>query len=158
MLRRKLHLRGLIGTRPGRDAGQALVETALVMPLLILILLGAVELAKVAFAAIEVSNAAKAAVQYGAQSGTTAADTAGMLTAAQNDANFLTGLQLTSVSTSCVCSDGTASTCLNTDCPSSHIEETLTVQTQATYDPLIHLPGLPTTYTLSGQATQKCLQ
>ena len=139
------------------EAGQALVETALVFPLLITILVGAAELARVAYAAIEVANAARAGVQYGAQSGYTASDPTGIATAAATDAANLTTLTTTS-SFSCVCSDGTASTCANTDCANSHIEETLTVNTQATIDPVIHLPGLPKTYTLKGQAIQKCVQ
>jgi Flp pilus assembly protein TadG len=141
----------------GGDAGQALVETALIFPVLISLLIGAAELARLAYAAIEVANAAKAGVQYGAQSGTTAADTTGIATAASSDAANLTGLTTTS-SYSCICSDGTASTCTNTDCANSHIEETLTVNTEASIDPLIHLPGLPTTYTLRGKAIQKCVQ
>jgi hypothetical protein len=32
------------------------------------------------------------------------------------------------------------------------------VQTQMTMDPLVHVPGLPTSYTVSGQASQVCLQ
>jgi Flp pilus assembly protein TadG len=144
---------------PGRDGecGQALVETALIFPLLIAILLGAAELARVAFAAIEVANAARAGAQYGAQNGFTASDTSGIATAASSDAANLTGLTTTS-SYTCVCSDGTSSTCLTSDCASSHIEQTLTVNTTLTFDPVIHLPGLPKTYTLTGQAIQKCAQ
>ena len=78
-------------------------------------------------------------------------------TIAANDAGDLTTLTTTS-SFACVCSDGSASTCLNTDCASSHIEQILTVNTQATFDPVFHIPGLPTTYTLKGQSIQKCLQ
>lgn len=139
------------------EAGQALVETALLVPLLITILVGAAEMARVAYAAIEVANAAHAGAQYGAQNGYTASDTTGIATAASNDAFNLTGITTTS-SYTCVCSDGTASTCQTSDCSSSHIEETLTVNTSVTIDPLIHLPGLPTTYTLKGQAIQKCTQ
>lgn len=139
------------------EAGQALVETALVVPLLITILVGAAEMARVAYAAIEVANAAHAGAQYGAQNGYTASDTTGIATAATNDAYNLSGITTTS-SYTCVCSDGTASTCQTSDCSSSHIEETLTVNTSVTIDPLIHLPGLPTTYTLKGQAIQKCTQ
>jgi len=137
--------------------GQSLVETALVFPLLITIVVGAAEMARVAYAAIQVSNAARAGVQYGAQNGYTASDTAGIANAAASDAANLTTLTTTS-SFSCVCSDGTASTCSNGDCATSHIEQILTVQTQATIDPVIHLPGLPKTYTLKGQAVQKCVQ
>ena len=137
--------------------GQALVETALVLPILVTILIGAAEMARVAYAAIEVANAAHAGAQYGAQNGYTASETTGIATAASNDAANLTGMTTTS-SYSCVCSDGTASTCQTSDCSSSHIEETLTVNTSVTYDPVIHLPGIPKTYTLKGQAIQKCAQ
>jgi Flp pilus assembly protein TadG len=158
MAKAKLRNREFMIAPRGSEDGQAMLEFALLSPLLVLILLGALELARVAFAAIEVSNAAKAAVQYGGQNHTTAADQAGMLAAAQQDAYDLTGLTLTLGPKSCVCSDGSASTCLPTDCASSYIEQTLTVTTQAIFDPLIHLPGLPQTFTLNGYATQKVIQ
>ena len=139
------------------DSGQALVEAALVIPLLAFILVGVAELARVAYAAIEVSNAAKAGVQYGTQNGSTAADPTGIANAAAGDAANLTGLTTTS-SVSCICSDGSASTCQPTDCANSHIESILTVNTQADFDPIFHVPGLPTTFTLRGQAIQKCGQ
>lgn len=150
------HRAGMAGAQDG-EAGQALLETALVFPLLITLLVGTAEMARVAYAAIEVANAARAGAQYGAQSGYTANDTTGITTAAANDAANLTGLT-TTTSYSCVCSDGSASTCQPTDCTNSMIEQTLTVNTQVTFDPVIHLPGLPTTYTLKGQAIQKCAQ
>jgi Flp pilus assembly protein TadG len=146
-------------SRPGAagEAGQALVETALIFPILLALLIGAAEFARVAYAAIEIANAARAGVQYGAQSGYTATDSTGIATAASKDAANVTGLVTTS-SISCVCSDGTASTCANTDCANSHTEEILTVNTQATIDPLFHVPGLPRTYALNGKAIQKCVQ
>jgi Flp pilus assembly protein TadG len=139
------------------ESGQALVETAVAVVLLTTVLVGGAELARVAYAAIEVANAARAGAQYGTQSGHTVSDTTGIQTAAATDASNLTGFSATS-SYTCVCSDGTASTCQATDCANSHIEQTLTVNTQATFDPIIHLPGLPRTYTLKGRAIQKCLQ
>jgi Flp pilus assembly protein TadG len=139
------------------EAGQSLVETALLLPLLVTILLGGAEVAQVAYAAIEVANAARAGAQYGTQTAGTVSDTAGIATAAANDAADITALTTTS-SYSCICSNGSASTCANTDCNNSHIEKILTVNTQATVNPLFHIPGLPTTYTLKGQAIQKCVQ
>ncbi|MGA7856628.1 MAG: TadE family protein [Terracidiphilus sp.] len=139
-----------------KDHGQALVELALAVSLLTLILVGAVEFSRLAYASIEVSNAARAGVSYGAQSITTAADTTGIQTAAQNDASELT-LGTTTATTSCICSDGTASTCAAGDCSTSNIERILTVNTQATIDPGFHLPGMASTYTLHGKAIQKVL-
>src|ERR1700742_683559 len=68
------------------DTGQGLLELALTLPLLMLILLGAAEFARFAWAAIETANAARAGVQYGAQTQITASDNVGMQTAALNDA------------------------------------------------------------------------
>ena len=133
------------------------VEAALVTPLLITILVGGAELGRVAYAAIEVANAARAGAQYAAQSGYSASDTTGISNAAANDAGNLTSLT-TSSSYTCVCSDGSTSTCANTDCANSHIEQTVTVNTQATINPMFHIPGLPTTYTVKGKAVQKCVQ
>lgn len=143
--------------REAHESGSALVETAAVLPLLITILIGGAEFARVAYAAIEVANAARAGAQYGAQNGFTASDSTGIANAAAADAANLPGLATTS-SYTCICSDGSSSTCQPTDCANSKIEQTLTVNTQATVDPLIHLPGLPTTYTLKGQAIQKCAE
>ena len=143
--------------RAGDGEGQALIELALSLPLLFVILVGGAEFGRVIYASIEVSNAAMAGVKYGAQNSITAGDTTGIQTAASNDAQNIT-LGTTNVSKACICSNGGASTCLPTDCSGSNIETILTVQTQTTFDPGIHLPGFATTYTLYGQAVQKVLQ
>ena len=149
----------LHGLRHG-EGGGTLVETALTLPLLVTLITGAVELSRVAYTSLEVVSAAKAGVSYGALTGGTSSDTAGITYVAQNDAPNVSTLTVTSVASSYACSDGTAAPgpSYNSDCLNSHIEQTLTVQTQATIDPLIHLPGLPTTYTITGQASQVCLQ
>jgi Flp pilus assembly protein TadG len=146
-------------TRMKSEAGAAIVELALTMPVLVVLLLGAAEFAQLEHASIEVSNAALAGVQYGSQDPVTAADTTGIGTAAQNDAGNIT-LGTTTATQSCVCSNanGTTVTCGPTDCPGANSETILTVQTQATISPLVHLPGLPTSYTVHGQAIQKVLQ
>src|ERR1700688_1189774 len=68
------------------EAGRALVELSLTLPLLVVILFGAVDLSSVTYEAIELSTSARAAVQYGAQTLITAADTPGIKAAAQLDA------------------------------------------------------------------------
>lgn len=146
------------------ESGQSLVELCVGFSLLVLILLGAVEFGQVAFTSIKVANAAKAGVQYGsgvtyisgvAQGGCNAGDSTGIQNAVQAAAPTLSGI--TSAPTiSCACSDGSASTCANTDCPNSHREETLTVQTQYTLTPIIRMQVFPSSFTLKGQARQKC--
>ena len=143
------------------DEGGALVEAWLTLPVLLLLVLGAVEFSRVAYTSLEVVSAAKAGVAYGAQNGGTTGDTAGITMAATTDAANITGLTVSSISSAYACSDGSTidtSKPINTQCANSHIIQTLTVATQARIDPMIHVPGLPTTYTIKGQATQTCLQ
>jgi Flp pilus assembly protein TadG len=143
-----------------KERGQALTELALVLPVLMAILLSVAEMARVAYAAIEVSNAARAAVQYGDQNATTAADTAGMRTAASDDAANLASIT-TTVTTDYVCSSSTSWSGMSTTpptCSGSKVQTILVVDTQATVNPLIHVWGLPTSYTVNGQAIQECLQ
>lgn len=138
------------------ESGQSLVETALVLPVLLTLLIGVVEMARIARAGISVANAAKAGAQYATQNGYTAQDSSGIATAAQNESTNLT--VSTTSSFSCTCSDGSASTCANTDCANSHLEQTVTINTQAIVTPVVRLPGLPTSYTVKGRAIQQCLQ
>jgi Flp pilus assembly protein TadG len=149
--------RGLLTRLCNGSAGQSLIEVALSVPIFVLLLVGAAEFGTVLYVAIEVSDAARDGAVYGAQNGSTASDTTGIATAASNGAANLSGLTTTS-SYSCACSDGTSSTCAVDDCANSHIEETVTVNTQISFTPVIHLPAIPSTFTLKGKAVQKCLQ
>jgi Flp pilus assembly protein TadG len=137
--------------------GNALVETSMLLPLLATLLIAAYEIAAAAYTSTEVSNAALAGVQYGAQSAATAGDTTGIQTAASNDAPNIT-LGTTAVSHSCICANGSASTCQPTDCSGSAIITILTVKTQATFTPVLRMPGIPMSFTMHGQAVQKVMQ
>ena len=138
------------------QSGQALVELALTVPLLVIVLLGSVEIARVAFVAIEVTDAAKAAVQQGANSRANAGNNGRIHAAAVAGAPDIT-LGNSVVTKSCICSDGTASNCQSNSCGTANVEQLITVTTQTTFDPLIHVPGLPTSYVIQGHATQKVI-
>ena len=156
----KLGLR-VIRLRRSED-GSALVETALTFPVLILMLLGAVQLGEVAFAAIETANAARAGAQYAGMNGGGYNDGAGITLAAQADARDTTGLTATP-SSSCSCSDplgactNTAATGLVYSCTSGKPIVTVSVATTATYSSLIKIPGMSSSYTLHGWAQQQVL-
>jgi Flp pilus assembly protein TadG len=145
-----------------REEGSALVELAVSLPLLSIMLLGAAEFARLAYASIEVANGAHAAVMYAASSLAASSDTGGITNAANSDASNLSGgsaISVTSVTTTCACADTTYtptscsdnSTCVNNN---TSMVTAVTVQTQSTFSPLIHRPGAPTTYTLHGTSTQ----
>ena len=139
------------------DTGQSMVELALMFPIFILLLVGAAEFGRLAYAAIEVSNAARAGASYGSLSHTRASDFTNIELVATTDAANLTGV--TALATDfCACSTGGTITCSTalTSCPSpARIIEYVQVNTSASFDPLFHLSGLPTTFQLTGQAIMR---
>jgi Flp pilus assembly protein TadG len=157
-----------------RESGQSIVEVALTVPLLCLLLAGGAEFARMAYAAIEVTNAAKAAVQYAAQQQSYTIDTTGMQNAINNEVTNVPGLagaSLQSATTTASCSDGTVPTDGTTggpysssDCSGSTLMETLAVTTTSTFtpgtviNPFLKACSLPTSFTLTGYATQVVLQ
>jgi Flp pilus assembly protein TadG len=151
-----------------REEGQALVETAFSMGLFIVLMLGAVEIGRLAYFSSEVGNSAKAAAQYASQSAATAADLSGILSAAQSE--YATPSSVTLISPTatsgyaCTCAgSGVSVSCANNSlsspaCPGSFMEVTVTVQTQVSFNPGIHIPGLPGPFLIKGTAKQKVLQ
>ena len=140
-----------------RANGQASVELALSLPLLLMMFLVVVETGRAFYIAISVSNAARAGVQYGSQNLSTAADNAGMQQAAANDAPNIVGM--TAAATHfCKCSDGTASTCLSTDCAGSHRLLYTQVNTSAPYTPMINFMGILPAMSVPGRAVMRVIQ
>ena len=148
----RLHRRG--------DRGQALVELALIFPVFILLLVGAAEFGRLAYAAIEITDAARAAVAYGAQSGITASDSTGMQTAAVNDAPNVAGISAIAKQY-CSCSSGGSVSCTNAlaSCASpARVIEYVQVNTTASVNTIFKYPGLPKIFTMTGQAIMRVEQ
>lgn len=142
------------------DDGTALAEIAVILPMLVLLLVGLVEVGRFGNYAIMAGNAARAGVQYGSQNLVTAADIAGMQTTALNDAQHASGLTATA-SNYCECADGTASSCLSTDCPTSHRIVYVQVLTTGTLPTITNYSGLPAilrTITVHGKAVMRVAQ
>src|SRR3984893_12619093 len=95
------------------ERGQSLVELAFVLPLLLLLLVGIIEIGRFAYYSILVANAARAGVQYGAQSLATAADIAGISAAGANDARGIVAPNTLTVSSTqrCGCSSAALGAC-----------------------------------------------
>src|SRR5215468_1823879 len=71
--------------RDRRQSGQNLLEVALMLPFLLLLLLGVIEIGRYAYIGILVGNAARAGAAYGAQSNAQSVDTPGIQNASLND-------------------------------------------------------------------------
>ncbi|HEX3465222.1 MAG TPA: TadE/TadG family type IV pilus assembly protein [Candidatus Elarobacter sp.] len=151
-----------LGSRHGSrnrhgERGQAIAELACIAPLVLLLLIGVVEVGRFASFSIMVANAARAGVQYGAQNLITAADTTGMQNAATADAQNVSGLTATA-SYFCKCADGSASTCLPTDCSTSHRLTYVQVNTTGTFTSLVHFAKLTPSVTIASSATMRVSQ
>lgn len=145
-----------------------MVEFALALPVLIMLLVGLIEYGRYAYFAIEVGNAAHAGAEYGAQSSTTAQDTAGMQNAAIADGqNTIFPLTSTAVTANYVCScwNGTTEATptgalCGQVCTAGRPVTYAQVSVSGTISPLLNysLLGLPSSWTVNRTATIRVLQ
>jgi Flp pilus assembly protein TadG len=146
----KIATRGFVKrrtTRRAAQAGQALLEVALVTPLLLLLAVGIIEIGRYAYYSILVADAARAGAQYGAQNLATAADTAGIKTAAENDGQNLSELKVT-VQHECGCTGSSiGGTCPATGCASpNHALVYVKVTVTGKFNSLFKYPGIPQSF------------
>jgi Flp pilus assembly protein TadG len=146
------------------DEGGALVELAVVLPVLILILVSAIDFSRVFYTSIALTNAARAGAQFGSFNSAASGNFAGMQTAATAATN-LPGVTAVATRT-CACSTdgGTfSSTTTPNDCTSpeatacasgTHRVITVTVSVSKAFSMIIgNLPGVANTITLTRAAT-----
>lgn len=125
------------------ERGTALAEMVVVMPLLLTMLIGFVELGRYADYSIRVANAARAGAQYAAQNLDTAADVAGITAAATADTASASNVSI-SASTFCTCADGSAdANCVVATCSANHRIVYAQVQSTGSLRALFGYSGLP---------------
>lgn len=146
-------------TRGRGQAGAALVEFALVLPLLMLLLLGGVEIGRFAYFSIIVANAARAGAQYGSQNGETARDAAGIQAAVQGDG--INGISNLTVSSNPTCACWNGSTYANIPCTaplscnSGHPVELISVTVNGTAHSIFNYRFLPVSLPVRAVATMR---
>src|SRR5258708_3160595 len=147
-------------------SGQSLLEVALLTPMLLALLLGAIELGRYGYISILVGNAARAGAAYGAQNLGLSVDIPGIQTAANNDfQNNGQNISKLSVNASTVCgcdnngtvtlsSSGTTATDSTAHtCNSGDWVVMVSVTASGTFNPLFNYPGIPKLPTVSNTAT-----
>lgn len=136
------------------DEASSLMEVAIMMPVLLMLLMGAVDMGRAYYLANEVAGAADAGAVYGSQNPT---DTTGMMDAVKADAPDVSGIG-GQASYGCECSDGSgqsASCSSPPSCSTTNLVYYVTVQATATYTPLFPWPGLPKTISMSNTAVMR---
>jgi len=139
------------------EQGASLVELALLLPLFVLLMFGAVDFGRALYLSIEVSGAAHAAAMYGSQNPT---DTTGMQSAAQYDAPNVPNLSVGTPTYGCECADGSSYSvsCATspTSCPNNlNVVYRVNVTVTATYSPLFPWPKIPSSMSFSSSASMR---
>ena len=145
------------------DHGGALVELAMCLPLLVLILVGTADFARVFYTSIELTNAARAAAQAGAYGLAQSDPVAGPMQATANTASNITPSSVTVLrSCSCVSDDGSIASPMSCTavCPTSpllprHRVITVTVTTGTTFSTISSLLGVPCRVAVGGCALSR---
>ncbi len=145
------------------EDGHSLLELTVMSPLLVVLLVGTIDLGGFMYDGIEIGSAARAGVQYAGQSVMTAGDTAGVTAAVKTDAQQIAGL---TVAPTCYCAcDSNKSAvvaCPTTNtspCASNdHVDYFVKVVASSSFRPLLKLPLLPSTLTISRTVIQQYSQ
>jgi Flp pilus assembly protein TadG len=142
-------------TRFWKDrTGSSFIETAILIPMMLMLCCGTMDFARVVYAGIEIANAARAGVQYGALTPGNSGDTSGMVQAALTDAADLGSTVTASANNFCTCSGSTvscSSTCTGGVTPEGYVS----VTANYTFNTALPYPGLPQTVSLSRTAKMR---
>ena len=155
--------------RRSNERGGVIAEFAIVLPVALLLLLGAVDFGRVWMLATATANAAQAGAQYGAQSVQLSADVTGMRTAAINDLTASTiiaasnpgenGIEITDFVITperyCECSNGTKITCTNKCGGGTNPMVFVRVRIDTNFDTLFDYPGIPNQVQISRAAVMR---
>jgi Flp pilus assembly protein TadG len=146
------------------ESGNAMVELAVALPVLVLTLVGTVDFARIFYTSIELTNAARAGAQYGAANLGNSGNYGAMESTATGAVN-ITGVTAVA-SRLCQCADssgtltptsGGANNCIalvTVSCPGLHRVMTVTVTTSKTFTSVAaNVPGIPTSILLNRTAT-----
>jgi len=148
-----------------RERGAALVELAIALPLLMVVLFGAIDFGRAFRTAMIVTNAARAGAQFGSQTSINSGNTTQMIATANQvlSANGLASGPATTAQRLCQCADdagnftGTTptNTCTSAACPTGHLVVSVTVTATRTFSTITRVPGLPTSVTITRGATAR---
>ena len=141
------------GSRLRDETGAALIELAVLLPLLLLLVLGIGDFGRGLYWGITLTHAARAGAQYGAQSIAKSADSSGIQQAAQNEAQNIGTISVSSAVV-CQCPGGSNVSCTSTTCAGYGAPQvSVLVTTSTTFNTVAPWPGVPRTTALSRTAT-----
>lgn len=142
------------------QAGAALTEFALLLPVFALLFMGIVELGRFATYAIVAQNAARAGANYGAWNLVSAADLSAIGAAVTKNAQYLPApINITFQDECSVNKVLPPTTCtFSTSGPPTNTVYYIKITVSASYAPWVNYPGIPSKVTVSGSDYQQVAQ
>jgi Flp pilus assembly protein TadG len=138
------------------QSGAAMVEFAVVLPVLVFLVIGVIEIGRYMFFGIELAHMAEAGAQYGSLSMANSQNTTAIVAAVNADAPN-SGITSVSVSPSPTCTYGG----VQTPCPSGTEAPGYTyyvsVKITGTMNSLLNYPGIPSGIPVSASTTMRVL-
>ncbi len=139
--------------RTKQSKGTAAVELSLMIGILMLILMGTIDVARVFYAAVTVDDASRAGAQHGIRSNGFTSDISGIQGAAANNAQDL-GTVTTTPERYCRREGGSTDVnCVTGTCPEGVPQVYVRVETQSDFNTAFGYPGLPQAIPLSSATT-----
>ena len=136
-------------------AGNLTIEFAFILPVLMLLSIGALEGGRLFMEHLRMAGAARAGLQYGLQDHVTAADLAGIARAARAGAGRASADYDVDARRFCACPDGAETGCA-TSCPDgAEVRTYVEVSVAGDVDLLLAFPALPRTVHLSARQAQR---
>lgn len=140
--------------RSSHERGAALAELAVAIPILFVVMLGAIDFGRVWTEGLALSNAVRAGAQYGSESTLAAADTTGIKRSVREDLESMmdaSEIKSISVTSYCECEDGTRVDC-DDKCGLLQPHTYVQVRVDKTFQTMFPYPGVPKEVNLVRQA------
>ena len=139
-------------TKWRESKGISSVEMALVLPILMVLALGATDLGRMFHDAVTVANAARAGVSYGSLSKGKSKNTSVSSQFAHDDATNVSGGITVTSTRFCECSDESSVDCETGACDSGSKSYYVRVRAQKTYTTTFSYPGIPSSVPITRDA------
>ena len=132
--------------------GTAAVEMAAILPILVVITLGAVDLGRVFYDAVGVANAARAGLSYGSLDDARSKDMSMITSTATADAVSMYGGVTLNVTRFCECSDESVVDCEDGTCSEGTRRVYVKVEASKTFSTTLPYPRIPSSTTITRES------
>jgi Flp pilus assembly protein TadG len=139
-----------------RTDGNIAVDLAFIVPVILGLIIAALDFGQAFQEKLRLENAARAGAQYALLLGYKKQDTASVIQKARDDANDTTSALTINANYYCSCLDGSSTDCATGTCPVGEVPmRYIHVDVRNTYTMIFDYPGFPASIDLTGDADMR---